>query len=249
MKHVIVLIVILFTNSLFSQQKSFTKYDPKSMVFVKNEKESKSQEKEGEEDSQAGETMPQLEADAKKYGSINESISFGLSLGFNNTLENLKLAQISPIDNTLIISNAQKTSFVLSTAVSVPIFYNKRKAYRLLDKTGSETGQVHKISEWSIIGVVNLLTFSEAESGNVFNQKISGGLGVSYSLSPDFAIGLSYELISYRKPKNFLIDLNGQEVQSNGTTIESIELSDNDYYFDRYAGTVAFKIIYKLTKS
>lgn len=236
MKTITLLFTLLFATTVLSQQKAFKKYD-KPPVKSKSDTEAITQ------------SLTQLEQDESEYGSISENISLGLSLGFNNSLETLKLAQISPIDNRLLITNAQKTSFVLSTAISVPISYNNKKAYRFLDKEGDEMGQVHRISEWSIIGIVNLVTLKGAESGNVFNQKISGGLGISYSFSKDFSLGLSYEMISYRKPKDFLLSLEGQEIQSNGEAVKAIEISDNNYYFDRYAGTLALKVIYKLTKS
>ncbi len=240
MKKITLLFTLLFVTTVLSQQKAFKKYDK-----TKNDYNIKSKSG-GKEITKS---LTELEKAENDHGSISENISFGLSLGFNNALESLKLAQISPIDNSLIITNAQKTSFVLSTAISIPVFYNNKRAYRFLDKEGNETGHVHRISEWSIIGIVNLVTLKGAESGNVFNQKISGGLGISYSFSKDFSLGLSYEMISYRKPKDFLLNLEGQEIQSNGEAVKTIEISDNDYYFDRYAGTLALKIIYKLTKS
>ncbi|AUP81013.1 hypothetical protein [Flavivirga eckloniae] len=247
-KITVVFFTLLLTSTALSQQKVFKKYNPnETQKTVKTD--SVPTPLGPLSVNNTSKALTQLEQDEKEFGSLSENISFGLSLGFNNALENLKVAQISPIDNTLLISNAQKTSFVLSTAVSVPISYNKRRAYRITDKDGAEIGQVHRISEWSIIGVVNLVTLKGAESGDVFNQKISGGLGISYSFSRDFSLGLSYELISYRKPKDFLLNLEGQEIQVNGETVNAIEISDNNYYYDRYAGTLAFKIIYKLTKT
>lgn len=237
MKKIAIIIVLSCGLQVFSQQKKMLKFEDENALVSLYDQENQTSTPETLEDAES------------KYGSISENISFGLSLGFNNALENLKLAQISPIDNTVIISNAQKTSFVLSTAISVPILFNNKKVFRYMDNEGNGMGQIHKISEWSIIAVVNLVTLSGAESGEVFNQKISGGLGISYSFSPDFSIGLSYELISYRKPKDFLLALEGQEIQSNGQTLQTIEISDDNYYFDRYSGTLAFKIIYKLTKS
>ncbi|PWH83054.1 hypothetical protein DIS18_00420 [Algibacter marinivivus] len=237
MKKIIFSIIIITSFYSFSQQKTFLKFeDAESKVSLYSQETQSNQQS----------TLTEAE---DEYGSISENISFGLSLGFNNALESLKLAQISPIDNTVIITDAQKTNFVLSTAISVPISFQKKKAYRYLDNNGKQMGQVHRISEWSIIGVVNLVTLKGAESGSTFNQKLSGGLGLSYSFSSDFAIGLSYELISYRKPKDFLINQEGQEIQVNGEALKSIEISNDAYYFDRYAGTLALKIIYKLTKS
>ena len=250
MKKFVLLLIFIASLHSFCQQKVF--YNFKKDTISNNQKDNlkgeESQVLMFNDDSEKNE--PETSKSAKaRFGSISENISFGLSLGFNNTLENLKLAQISPIDQKVIISNAQKTHFVLSTAISIPISFNKNKFFRYTNNKGNGMGQIHEISEWSIIGIVNLLTFNGAESGEVFNQKLSGGLGLSYSFSPDFSIGLSYELISYRKPKNFLINLEGQEVQSNGETLNTIEVSDNNYYFDRYASTLSLKVIYKLTKS
>lgn len=87
-----------------------------------------------------------------------------------------------------------------------------------------------------------------AQSGNIFNQKISGGLGISYNFSEDFSIGLTYELISNRTPKDFLIDLDGQEILENGQTLTTLDITDNNYFFDKYISTLSFKFIYKLTK-
>ncbi|MFD2727757.1 hypothetical protein [Hyunsoonleella rubra] len=182
-----------------------------------------------------------------KYGVINENVSFGLSLGYNISTETIQTAQISPIDNTLIVDEAQKGSFVLSTVISVPLLY-KEKTFRYLDKDGQEIGQLHTTSGLSLIGIVNLVTLSEAQTGSIFNQKISGGLGISYNFDRNVAIGLAYELISYRKPKDFLLNLKDSEIMENGTSISSIDTSDNTYYFDRYAGTLSLKLIYKLTK-
>lgn len=195
-----------------------------------------------------GDTTNMTVEEAKRtYGVINENVSFGLSLGYNLSTESLSTAQISPIDNTLIVGEAQKGSFVLSTAISIPITY-KKKTYRYTNKEGNEIGQLHTISGISLIGIVNLVTLSEAQTGSIFNQKISGGLGISYNFDKNVAIGLAYELISYRKPKDFLVALKGTEILENGTAKTSLDITDNTYYYDRYAGTISLKVIYKLTK-
>nr|WP_321237067.1 hypothetical protein [uncultured Psychroserpens sp.] len=231
-RYLLILLIVTFSISAFSQQKKYLKaykLAKDDTLYINTD--------------DGNDTLKNTELD---LGSINEAVSFGLSLGFNNSLENLYLAQISPIDRTLILSKAQKTSFVLSSVVSVPVTF-KRKVYRNTDKNGNEVGELHKISGLSFIGIVNLATFNEAQNGSIFNQKISGGLGVSYNFNEDVAIGLSFELLSYRKPKDFLRELSGQEVTENGEAIESIDISDNNYFFDRYANTFSLKIIYKLT--
>ncbi|WP_298903726.1 hypothetical protein [uncultured Psychroserpens sp.] len=230
-KALLIVLLISFSTHTFSQQKKYLKpFKNDDGVLSLNTDD-------------GNDTLKKTEID---LGTINEAVSFGLSLGFNNSLETLYLAQISPVNRTLILSDAQNTSFVLSSVVSVPVTF-KRKVYRFTNKDGDEIGELHKISGLSFIGIVNLATFNESQNGSIFNQKISGGLGISYNFNEHVAIGLSYELLSYRKPKDFLRALSGQEVLENGEAIESIDISDNNYFFDRYANTFSLKIIYKLT--
>ncbi len=239
MKKLFTLLLIFITCISFAQQKLYKKY----------KKDESTQEYTTatllDDGTSSDETLEESE---QKYGVINENISFGLSLGFNGNLETIQTAQISPIDNTLVLSDIQSTNFVLSTVISIPFAYKESKIYRFADKDGEPTGQIHKISNWSFIASVNLATLQGAQSGNIFNQKISGGLGISYNFSEDFSIGLTYELISNRTPKDFLIDLDGQEILENGQTLTTLDITDNNYFFDKYISTLSFKFIYKLTK-
>ncbi len=147
----------------------------------------------------------------------------------------------------MTIGELQRTTFVLSSVISVPISFKSKKAYRRNDKNGNPIGQVYKISDWSVIGIVNLVTFNEATTGSIFNQQISGGLGLSNNMNEHVAFGLSYELVSYRKPKDFLLDLEGQTVNAGENPVTSLDSNDNRFFYDRYAGTISFKVIYKLT--
>ncbi len=223
MKTILLNLFLFFSVYTYSQQKVYTK-NPNS-----------------------NEEWTQLNNDKKDFGVINEKVSFGLSLGYNTSFEELKIAEISPIDNKLVISNGQRTSFVLSSVVSVPILFSKKKYFRFTDKDGKQIGQLHTICSWSLIAVVNLVTLQGAQSGNVFNQKLSGGLGVAYNFNEDFSIGLSYELNSYRKPKDYLIELEGNEIIENGEQLKSLDISNNNYFYDYYASIISLKFIYKLT--
>ena len=92
------------------------------------------------------------------------------------------------------------------------------------------------------------MSFQGAQSGNVFNQKISGGLGLAYNFDEDFSVGVTLELLSYRKPKEFLLELGDTVIMENGNPVTSLDITDNRYFFDKYATTLAIKFIYKLTK-
>ncbi|MEM7186156.1 MAG: hypothetical protein AAF466_05815 [Bacteroidota bacterium] len=221
----------LVTSMLFCQEKFFTTLSSDEDDKQEARREIKAEREQAESD----------------FGKLNEKVSFGLSLGFNQSLENLSAAQISPINNTLLITDEQSTSFVLSSVLSVPITYKPRTYYRYVDDDGDENGPVNKISDWSLIAVVNLVTLQGAQSGTVFNQQISGGLGLAYNFDENVSIGLTYELNSFRKPKEFLENLEGQQVMEKGNAISTLDISDNNYFFNKYASTLSLKVIYKLT--
>lgn len=183
----------------------------------------------------------------KKFGSKNEYVSFGISLGLNQSLESLKAAQISPLNQKLIISDLQQTSFVLSSVVSVPLSFYKNKFFQNTDKDGNGVGKVNRIAKYSLIAILNLATFSEAQTGSIFNQQISGGFGFSYNINKDVAIGMSFELINYRKPKDFVLDKADETLLVNNEALTTLDISNNTYFKDHFASTLSLKLIYKLT--
>lgn len=195
--------------------------------------------------------MSDIEAIETAYGTKKEGISFGLSLGFNSLLNSHKNALISPIDNKLIITNNQSTSFVISSIISFPISYkdgseDPKYFRRETDKNGTPIGKAYIDSNWSIIAVVNIAQFNNAISNTIFNQKISGGLGLSYSFTPTLSVGASLELNSAIQPRDFLIDLNDQEIMIDNEALKSLDTSDNNFFKEEYLPSVAIKLIYKI---
>lgn len=193
--------------------------------------------------------MSDMEAIETAYGTKKEGISFGLSLGFNSLLSNHKNALISPIDNKLIITNNQSTSFVISSIISFPISFKYGESAnfrRQLDKNGKPIGKAYIDSQWSVLAIVNIAQFNDAVSNTVFNQKISGGLGLSYNFTPTLSVGASLELTSVIQPRDFLIDLNDQEIMVNNEVVKSLDTSNSIFFKEEYLPSMSIKLIYKI---
>ncbi|RLJ98826.1 hypothetical protein [Tenacibaculum discolor] len=190
--------------------------------------------------------------DADSLGHIKKKgIKFGVSFGFNQTFDELVDARISPIDTTLTLQNTSRTSFLLSTTLSFAIlskWLGGGRYYRKLDVSGNPVGNPYFVpSGLSIVTTINLVTFNSALGGaGLFNQKLDGGLGLGYTFGENVQLALTYEMISFRQPRDFLKELNGQTVEVKGSKLMSLNLDDNDYFIDKYIPSVSLKIIYIL---
>jgi hypothetical protein len=190
--------------------------------------------------------------DAETLGNIkNKGIKFGVSFGFNQTFDDLVDARISPIDTTLTLQKTSKTSFLLSTTLSFPIlskWLGGGRYYRKLDASGKAVGDPYFVpSGLSIVTTINLVTFNSALGGaGLFNQKLDGGLGLGYTFGENVQLALTYEMISFRQPRDFLKKLEGQTVEVNGSNLSTLSLDDNDYFIDKYIPSVSLKIVYIL---
>jgi hypothetical protein len=180
---------------------------------------------------------------------VNKGVNFGISLGFNSVFKEIYDARISPIDNKLNITSIPKASFLLSTAISVPLNKGKYggRYYRKLSG-GQPTGPVYYVPfGWCFIATVNLVSFNSAATGSIFNQKIDGGVGIGYRINEDFQIALTIEMLSIRQPRDFLVN-NYQDkvIEINKQPVTTLNLDDNDYFRDRYMGSASLKFIYMI---
>lgn len=190
-------------------------------------------------------------ATADSLGNIKtKGIKYGISLGFNSTFEDLHDARISPIDTTLLLQKTSNVSFLLSTSISFPILKGVfgGSYYRKLDEDGKPTGDPYYVHRGlSIIASLNLVTFNSALGGSgLFNQKLDGGLGLGYIFGENAQIALSYEMLSFRQPRDFMKNYEGKLIKINNQNLSSIALDDNDYYIDKYVPSVSFKVVYIL---
>ena len=190
-------------------------------------------------------------AAADSLGNIKtKGIKYGISLGFNRAFENLYDARISPVDTTLLLQKTSNVSFLLSTSISFPILKGiiGGSYYRKLDENGKPIGDPYYVPRgFSIIASLNLVTFNSALGGSgLFNQKLDGGLGLGYTFGENVQIALSYEMLSFRQPRDFMKKYEGKPIKINNQNLSSIALDDNNYYIDKYIPSVSFKVVYVL---
>ncbi len=117
-----------------------------------------------------------------------------------------------------------------------------------MDNAGNPTGAPYFVpTGLSVIASLNLVTFNSALGGaGIFNQKLDGGLGLGYTFGENVQIALTYEMISFRQPRDFLKKYEGQTVKVNNENLTNIALDDNDYYIDKYIPSFSFKVVYIL---
>ncbi|MGE5521180.1 MAG: hypothetical protein ACM3VS_14735 [Candidatus Dadabacteria bacterium] len=179
---------------------------------------------------------------------VNKGINFGLSLGFNTVFDPIYDARISPLDNKLKITKTPKSSFLLSTGVSVPLSKGKfgGRYYKKLDENNREYGPLYYVPYgFCFIATVNLITLNSGVTGSGFNQKLDGGLGFGYRVNDNFQLALTGEMISYRQPREFLFESKDQTLKTmNGDVLTAINPDDNNYFIDKYMPSLSFKFFY-----
>lgn len=171
----------------------------------------------------------------------NKKIRFGLSIGYrqafsvasiNDNEKFLAEASISPIDSTLQVDLSNRHSFLISAIISVYPFNDKTEKW-------------HK--DFGFYGNVNLAEI--AANGNfesIFNQQIEGGMGFSYRLSEDFAIGLGYEFIFHRRIRDYLFDSIDQQIIQDGSVITSLDINDDNLFRSDNVHAFSVKFIFYL---
>ena len=192
-------------------------------------------------------------ADADALGNVRtKNLSFGVSLGFNITTGDVWDAVIAQTDTTLRLERLSRGSFILSTTASVPIAKSKLGGawYRKLDASGNPTGDPYWVpSGLSIVTVVNLATFNAAVGGSgLFNQRIEGGLGLSWAFADGVQIAATYELLAYRQPRGYIKDLNGSPIVVGSQKITNLSVDDDNYFSLQYIPSFGIKVIYILSK-
>ena len=160
----------------------------------------------------------------------NNIFKFGISLavrtGFGSENTGRAVVTILP-NNNISIDHEDLMAFLISTSVTVFPF----------EGWGQNIGFTANL---------NLIEFTSAQTNSTFNKPIDGGLGFAYALDKKkkFAIALTYERTSNRKPKDWVLNNAGAPIIVNGQPITSINKNDDQYYMNTGLNAVAFKFIY-----
>lgn len=201
--------------------------------------------------SQVEGTTEITKSEADQFANIKtKGIKFGISMGFNKANDILYDARISPIDTTLVLEKSSNISFLLSTTVSFPILSSwfAGSYYRKLGADGNPVGDPYFVPRGlNIVATINLVTFNSALGGaGLFNQKLDGGLGLGYTFGDNVQLALTYEMISFRQPREYLKTFQGRVINVNGSNIMNLPLDNNDYFTDKYISSISLKVIYTL---
>ena len=186
---------------------------------------------------------------------VNKGIDFGASLGFSFALRKVYEARLSPLDNTLQITTTAQPAFLLSTGVAFPLagsgssFRYGGSFYQKTTGT-SNTGEATFVPYgFYALATVNLVAFNSAASGSAYNQKLDGGVGVGFRLNDNVLLAATFEMLTYRTPRDFLLE-DGRRNQvltgPGGTPITTLSQDDDAYFINRYQPSVSLKFFYLL---
>lgn len=154
-------------------------------------------------------------------------ISAGVRTGFGSENSGRTVVTILPNTNKVSLDREDLMAFIISSSLTVFPF----KGW------------------WQNMGFtanINLLEFTSAQTNSTFNKPIDGGIGFALALDKDkkFAVALTYERTSGRRPKSWVLDNDGSTIVVNGQTVTSIDKNDDQYYINTGLNAVAAKFIY-----
>lgn len=168
------------------------------------------------------------------------AVKVGASLGFNYLTRDVYVPVLSVVDNSLILQSVNPLSYLFSTNVVINPF----------GSSGDNQGKGQRkhrnlVKSISLIASVNLAQLG-AQPGN-FNTKLDGGLGLGYSISNDFHIGVTAEMIAVRQLRDYFVETyQNSPIILNNDTLNALDINDNRLFTDMYILGLSFKFIYIL---
>lgn len=160
-------------------------------------------------------------------------VKFALSMGWRHIVDSKKSnslyeATIDPADSTLQLDQKNRGAFLLSGVISIYPF--------------------QKSSSFSWLGFIaniNLAEFSGQNPELSFNKSIEGGYGIAASLNNFLAIGITYEKVLSRRPKDFVIAKKGQKItDTNGQIKTSLDPTETTFFIQDNFNAISIKLIY-----
>ena len=100
-------------------------------------------------------------------------------------------------------------------------------------------------SRLSFVATVNLAQFGSSQTS--FNKKLDGGLGLGVRLSDDFHVSLTYEMISVRQLRDYILeDFQDKPITINNVKLNALDIKDDSLFVDKYFTGFSIKFIYVL---
>jgi hypothetical protein len=88
---------------------------------------------------------------------------------------------------------------------------------------------------------LNIADFN-SQSVSLTNKSIEGGLGLAYTLSDFFALGIDYEIVFSRKPRSYVFD--GEKLYDRGEIVTSVNTSDERFFYNGNLSAVSVLFVY-----
>lgn len=168
-------------------------------------------------------------------------VQFALSVGWRHITDgknahSLYDPSIDPADSTLQLDQRNRGAFILSALVVT---------YPWVKKEAGTKG--HGLQWLGFVANVNIAEFANGSAQTSFNKKIEGGYGLAFRFSSHFSLALTYEKILSQRPRDWVIDSQGQQVTgSDGSIVTSIDQTDDNLFIEDNFNAISLKLVYRL---
>lgn len=163
-----------------------------------------------------------------KTGVIHFAASLGVRFIYDKK-ERFGQPSISPIDSTLQIDNRDRGAVIISGVIMATPFVKKTSSLRNL----------------GFVANVNLAEISSETISTVNSKSVEGGLGVSYLLEPNFALGITYDLVFSRRLRDYVLQRKGGKVYDNGKVLTELNRENNNLFINDNLSSLSVKFIYR----
>jgi hypothetical protein len=159
-------------------------------------------------------------------------LRFGFSVGFRYVVEDsggIADASISFPDTLLVLDDSDRSSFVISGVIAVYPFAN----------SGSWEANL------GFLANIDLAEFNNEEVTTIFNREIEGGMGLLWSFGEGFSLGLTFEKVLSRRPRDHILGKVGQKIHdANGKVVTQLDKEDSYLYRNDSLNAFSLKYVY-----
>jgi hypothetical protein len=159
-------------------------------------------------------------------------LRFGFSVGLRYIVEDsggISDASISFPDTLLVLDEFDRSSLVISGVIAVFPF-------------AKSSG---KVANLGFLANIDLAEFSDEEVTTIFNREIEGGMGVLWSFGEGFSLGLTFEKLLSRRPRDHILGMVGQKIyDSNGKVVTQLDKEDSNLFRNDSLNALSLKYVY-----
>jgi hypothetical protein len=176
-----------------------------------------------------------------------QGVTFGFGAGFNKLNQDIYNYSLSTDTfHTLEIQKLSKTSFVISSVLSVKLGKLKTPTNSIKLLRAGEGENEPDFGERLAINIaLNLL---EINSDNIsFNKNIDGGLGLGYFLNNYVQLAVFYDLVRIRQLRDNIQNAYlGKSIPNGNEVFNALDEKNNDLFYNKTFTGYSFKVIFRL---